>query len=126
MPTAIVRNTARPLYRHVLGTAWNDLAPGTRHAHEVRTRLDSFGRFDITRGDGAFVGLLARCARLPQTGNAVPARLTIIQCGDREECSHWPMRMMILCLTNDLIWWIPFALYLYDVWADRTDAAMPE
>ncbi len=22
----------------------------------------------------------------------------------------------ILCLTNDLIWWIPFGLYLYDAW----------
>jgi hypothetical protein len=22
----------------------------------------------------------------------------------------------ILCLTNDLIWWIPFGLYLYAAW----------
>jgi len=22
----------------------------------------------------------------------------------------------VLCLTNDFIWWIPFALYLYDAW----------
>ena len=26
----------------------------------------------------------------------------------------WPVRTVILCLTNDLIWWIPFGLYLYD------------
>ncbi|MCE9532813.1 MAG: hypothetical protein K8T89_17080 [Planctomycetes bacterium] len=26
----------------------------------------------------------------------------------------WPIATIILCLTNDLIWWIPFALYLYD------------
>jgi hypothetical protein len=26
----------------------------------------------------------------------------------------WPAKTAILCLTNDLIWWIPFALYLYD------------
>ena len=27
---------------------------------------------------------------------------------------EWPMRAAVLCLTNDLIWWIPFGLYLYD------------
>jgi hypothetical protein len=28
----------------------------------------------------------------------------------------WPVRTTILCVTNDLIWWIPFGLYLYDAW----------
>ena len=28
----------------------------------------------------------------------------------------WPPRTAILCLTNDLIWWIPFSLFLYDAW----------
>ncbi|HXD32605.1 MAG TPA: hypothetical protein VN643_15895 [Pyrinomonadaceae bacterium] len=28
----------------------------------------------------------------------------------------WPMSTLILCATNDLIWWIPFSLYLYDSW----------
>lgn len=28
----------------------------------------------------------------------------------------WPMRTIVLCLTNDLMWWIPFALYLRDAW----------
>jgi len=28
----------------------------------------------------------------------------------------WPRSTIVLCLTNDLIWWIPFALYLYDAW----------
>jgi hypothetical protein len=26
----------------------------------------------------------------------------------------WPRSAFVLCLTNDLIWWIPFGLYLYD------------
>jgi hypothetical protein len=26
----------------------------------------------------------------------------------------WPPATIVLCLTNDLIWWLPFALYLYD------------
>lgn len=28
----------------------------------------------------------------------------------------WPVRTVILGVTNDLIWWIPFGLYLYDAW----------
>jgi hypothetical protein len=28
----------------------------------------------------------------------------------------WPLRTGILSVTNDLIWWIPFGLYLYDAW----------
>jgi hypothetical protein len=32
---------------------------------------------------------------------------------------RWPPRIMILCLTNDLIWWLPFALYLRDFYKTR-------
>ena len=28
----------------------------------------------------------------------------------------WPRSTAALCLTNDLIWWIPFSLYLIDAW----------
>lgn len=28
----------------------------------------------------------------------------------------WPLSTSILCITNDIIWWIPFALYLRDAW----------
>jgi hypothetical protein len=30
---------------------------------------------------------------------------------------QWPIKTAILCLTNDFVWWIPFALYLYDSWS---------
>jgi len=29
----------------------------------------------------------------------------------------WPPSAMVVCLTNDLIWWIPFVLYLRDSWS---------
>ena len=29
---------------------------------------------------------------------------------------QWPFATIVLCLTNDMIWWIPFALYLKDAW----------
>ena len=28
----------------------------------------------------------------------------------------WPPATLILCLTNDLVWWVPFGLYLHDAW----------
>ena len=28
----------------------------------------------------------------------------------------WPPATLLLSLTNDFIWWIPFSLYLYDAW----------
>jgi hypothetical protein len=35
----------------------------------------------------------------------------------------WPRSTIILCATNDLLWWIPFTIYLKDAWphfrADR-------
>ena len=29
---------------------------------------------------------------------------------------QWPAKTVLVILTNDLIWWIPFALYLIDSW----------
>ena len=37
---------------------------------------------------------------------------------------QWPPSTIVLCLTNDFLWWIPFGLYLYDAWPDfRRDLA---
>jgi hypothetical protein len=29
---------------------------------------------------------------------------------------EWPLRAGVMCLTNDLVWWVPFGIYLRDVW----------
>jgi len=29
---------------------------------------------------------------------------------------EWPPSAFVLCVTNDVIWWIPFGLYLHDAW----------
>ena len=31
----------------------------------------------------------------------------------------WPPSALVLCLTNDIIWWVPFGLYLRDGWRFR-------
>lgn len=28
----------------------------------------------------------------------------------------WPRSTIVLCVTNDLIWWVPFSIYLFDSW----------
>lgn len=28
----------------------------------------------------------------------------------------WPPTTLVLCLTNDFIWWVPFGIYLVDAW----------
>ena len=33
----------------------------------------------------------------------------------------WPSATIVLVLTNDLVWWLPFGLYLYDAWPTFRD-----
>jgi hypothetical protein len=35
----------------------------------------------------------------------------------------WPMKSIVLCVTNDFIWWVPFALYLRDATARGAGAS---
>lgn len=40
----------------------------------------------------------------------------------------WPASTLVLCVTNDFIWWIPFAVYLRDSWSwfrDDVRAGLP-
>jgi hypothetical protein len=41
---------------------------------------------------------------------------------------QWPLATLVLCVTNDLIWWAPFGLYLYDAWRgrERTDRVLSD
>jgi hypothetical protein len=38
----------------------------------------------------------------------------------------WPAAAFVLCLTNDVIWWIPFGLYLYDARPSTTRTTCSE
>ncbi len=29
---------------------------------------------------------------------------------------QWPLATVVICLTNDVIWWVPFSRYLKDAW----------
>lgn len=38
----------------------------------------------------------------------------------------WPKATIVLCLTNDLLWWVPFGLYLADAWPHRETRGNPK
>lgn len=31
---------------------------------------------------------------------------------------QWPLATVVLCLTNDVVWWLPFGAYLRDAWPE--------
>ncbi len=39
---------------------------------------------------------------------------------------QWPPSTVVLVITNDLIWWIPFARYLVDAWPSWLATAQPQ
>lgn len=71
---------------------------------------------------GVYGLLYLEVARLPERGFAIAAVgllgkvLGPIGMAQLVLGGAWPARSIVLCLTNDLIWWIPFALYLHDAW----------
>ncbi len=34
---------------------------------------------------------------------------------------QWPLRTIVICATNDVVWWIPFGRYLRDAWPAYSD-----
>jgi hypothetical protein len=37
----------------------------------------------------------------------------------------WPPATLVLCLTNDFVWWVPFGIYLVDAWPAFRAEAQP-
>src|SRR5437868_1126563 len=74
---------------------------------------------------GLYGILYLEVARVPERGWIIAAvgmlgkLLGPIGWFDLVWTGHWPASTFFLCLTNDLIWWVPFGLYLYDAWPRR-------
>jgi hypothetical protein len=81
---------------------------------------------------GIYGFLYLEVARVPERGFALAAVgllgkvLGPIGLARLIASGGWPPATLVLCLTNDFIWWIPFALYLHDAWpfyrAERASA----
>ncbi|SOD02640.1 hypothetical protein SAMN05216486_10526 [bacterium JGI 053] len=71
---------------------------------------------------GVYGFLYLEVARVPERGFAIAAVgllgkvLGPIGLARLIATGEWPPATFVLCLTNDFIWWIPFALYLHDAW----------
>ena len=68
------------------------------------------GVYGLLYGSGARAGarIRDRGGRLARKVLGPIGLVQLIARGD------WPMKSVILCVTNDFIWWIPFVLYLWD------------
>jgi hypothetical protein len=79
---------------------------------------------------GIYGLLYFEVARRPESGGAIaavgllgkvlgPAGLAVLIAQGR-----WPVETVVLVATNDLVWWIPFALYLADLGRARRAARL--
>ncbi|PDT18991.1 SDR family oxidoreductase [Rhizobium hidalgonense] len=77
------QDEVQPLYRRVLGDAWQKLPPALAAIHGGGTRLAS-GRARIERGGGLIARLIAGLIGFPAAGEDVPVAVRFVTDGDRE------------------------------------------
>jgi hypothetical protein len=75
-----------PLYRRILGEAWDLLPLPIRTMHNVSAVLTGDGRASIERGRGPLVSLVAWLMHFPPAGDDVPVTVTFRTRGQGE---HW-------------------------------------
>jgi hypothetical protein len=63
---------AWPLYRRVLGDAWNRLPPEIRDLHTLKGSMKASGRARVERGSGLFGRLIGALIGFPQAGDDIP------------------------------------------------------
>jgi saccharopine dehydrogenase-like NADP-dependent oxidoreductase len=64
-----------PLFRRLLGDAYDGLPPAIRQAHEVQGVLILEGKADAASPDHVLGALIARLFRLPRSGSDMPVRV---------------------------------------------------
>lgn len=75
---------ADPLYRTVMGDAYDRLPAVTRALHNPDPERRFVGRAQIRRGGNALARLVARWLNLPQPGDGVPVEVTVRRKADQE------------------------------------------
>jgi hypothetical protein len=76
--------SAEPLYRRILGAAWDDLDEAVRRAHADDSAPRASGTLRVWHRPGHWPALLLHAARLPAAGQAVPVQLAVEPVGDGE------------------------------------------
>jgi Domain of unknown function (DUF4166) len=80
------RTDAAPLYRRILGEAWNALPAPLRAMHGVDGSLTAEGVASVERGRGLVARLVARLAGFPPAASEVPVQV-VFRAEDGHE--HW-------------------------------------
>jgi hypothetical protein len=73
-----------PLYRRVLGEAWERLPGPLRSMHDVADHLQAEGVASVERGRGLLARLIAAVVGFPQAGDDIPVRATFAVRDGRE------------------------------------------
>jgi Domain of unknown function (DUF4166) len=73
-----------PLYRRVLGEAWDRLPPPLRAMHDVRKVLVAEGAATVERGSGLLARLVGWIMGFPPAGQDIPVRVTFRADAERE------------------------------------------
>jgi hypothetical protein len=73
-----------PIYRQLLGPAYDRLAAPIRDLHDVATVRTFRGEANVTRGRGLLSRLVARIVGFPPAGERVPVAVTLTRQGQRE------------------------------------------
>lgn len=74
----------QPLYRRLLGDAYDRLPEAIRSMHDIGQRLEAHGEADISRGANPIAGWIASLLRFPAEGRRVPVHLVFERDGERE------------------------------------------
>ncbi len=76
--------TPDPLYRSVMGPAFDAMPAITRAVHTPRPERHLVGRAQVRRGEGLLARLVAHWLNLPRAGDGVPVEVCIWKDGDGE------------------------------------------
>ena len=73
-----------PIYRALLGSAYERLAAPIRDLHEITTSRIFRGEAEVTRGGGLLSRLIAGIVGFPPAGKRVPVTVRLTRAGERE------------------------------------------
>jgi hypothetical protein len=83
-PSKTASSEAGPLFRRLLGPAFDALPLPIRDMHGGRSVWTAEGRADVERGRHPLARMVARLFRLPQAGTEIPVRIVFRARGGRE------------------------------------------
>jgi hypothetical protein len=84
MGTRDEANPAWPLYRRVLGDAWDRLPAEIRDLHTLNGSMKASGRARVERGSGLFGKLIGALIGFPEAGEDIPVTVAFEACNGGE------------------------------------------